>query len=397
MQTLAPDSEAELLDMVRAAAADRTPMAVQGGGTRQGVGRPVDALLRLDLSGLAGIRSYEPQELVLTAWAGTPMVEVEAALEGWGQHLAFEPPDLRALLGSRGTPTLGGALGSNFAGPRRILAGASRDHFLGFAGVSGRGEAFKAGGKVVKNVTGYDLSKLMAGSWGTLAVLSEVTIKVLPRPERACTVVVSGLDTAPAVAAMTTALAAPAEVSGASWLPARMAALVGLAMEPALLLRLEGSGPAVAWRARALSAMLERYGPISVLEDEATAAVFQQLRDVAPLAADPSRTVWRISLPPTAGAAFLAALPQAEGFIDHGGALVWLSVPDAPDGGAAQVRAALEPHGGHALMVRGAADVRAQGEPFQPLAAPLMALTARVKASFDPLGVLNPGRMYRQI
>src|SRR5438309_7075672 len=227
MSRFAPADLDELRDAIGEALAVEEPLEVVAGGSKRGFGRPLQLPRLLDLSRLAGIRAYQPSELVLTAGAATPIEEIDAALAEAGQMLAFEPPDLGALFGLpaavAGRRTLGGALACNLSGPRRIKAGAARDHFLGFRGVSGRGEVFKAGGKVVKNVTGYDLPKLMAGSYGTLAALEEVTIKVLPRPETACTVMLCGLDPAPAVQRLSRALASPHEVSGAAYLPAPLA------------------------------------------------------------------------------------------------------------------------------------------------------------------------------
>src|SRR3954452_20259733 len=199
MTRFLPANLTELRDSVAAALAAEEPIEIVGGGSKRALGRPLQTPHLLDLSRLAGIRDYAPSELVLTAGAATPLAEIERALAECGQMLAFEPPDWRALLGSDSESTLGGVLACNLSGPRRIKAGAARDHFLGFRGVSGRGEACKAGGQVVKNVTGYDLCKLMAGSFGTLAALEEVTVKVLPQPETLSTVMLWGLDALAAV------------------------------------------------------------------------------------------------------------------------------------------------------------------------------------------------------
>src|SRR6266513_640218 len=187
MSRVAPADLCELRDAVGEALAAEEPLELVAGGSKRGLGRPLQLPRYFDLSGITGIRDYQPSELVLTAAAATPIEEIERALAAAGQMLPFEPPDWGALLGLSTSAarrrTLGGVLACNLTGPRRIKAGAARDHFLGFRGVSGRGEVFKAGGKVVKNVTGYDLCKLIAGSYGTLAALEEVTVKVLPRPE----------------------------------------------------------------------------------------------------------------------------------------------------------------------------------------------------------------------
>lgn len=311
--------------------------------------------------------------------------------------LAFEPPDWRALLGTPDRePTIGGVLACNQSGPRRIASGAARDHFLGFAAVNGRGEGFKAGGRVVKNVTGYDLCKLMAGSHGTLAALTEITIKVLPRPETRRTVVLQGLDDAAAVRGLCAALGSPHEISGAAHLPASVAAraCVGSAEVAATLLRLEGPEPSVAYRCAAVRREL---GADSELDEAETLRVWAAIGDGAPLAEPRERAVWRISVPPASGAdvaeAILRALP-AELYFDWGGGLIWCAVEAGqPDGGAVALRAAVGT-AGHATLIRAAESLRASVPVFAPEPPPLAALSARVKDSFDPRRVLNPGRMY---
>ena len=397
MTRFRPSDERELVDIVAAAVAREEPLEIVAGGSKRGLGRPLQTPHTLDVSAFSGIRSYEPEELVLTAAAATPMAEIEAALDKAGQMLAFEPPDWRALLGSRdASPTLGGALACNLAGPRRIKQGAARDYFLGFRGVSGRGEAFKAGGRVVKNVTGYDLCKLLAGSYGTLAVLTEVTVKVLPRPEAARSILIRGLDDATAQRAMSAALNSSHEVSGAAHLPGGENGRD----QPLTLLRLEGPEPSVAARAIALSAELATFGAIDEARGADSVRLWQGLRDAAPLSAAADRAVWRVSVAPTTGPALAAEVARhldARHFYDWGGGLVWLAVAGAEDGGAAAIRAALGASGGHATLIRAAPALRAAVPVFQPQPAALAALTRRVKESFDPKRVLNRGRMYLEL
>ncbi len=394
MTRFRPSDERELVDVVAAAAAGEEPLEIVAGGSKRGLGRPLQTPHTLDVAAFAGIRSYEPEELVLTAGAATPMAEIEAALDKAGQMLAFEPPDWRALLGSgEAPPTLGGALACNLAGPRRIKQGAARDHFLGFRGVSGRGEAFKAGGRVVKNVTGYDLCKLLAGSYGTLAVLTEVTLKVLPRAEDTRSILIRGLDDATAQRAMGAALNSAHEVSGAAHLPRGESGRD----KPLTVLRLEGPEPSVAARATALTAELAAFGVIEEARGAHSVRLWRGLRDVEPFAEFGDRAVWRVSTPPTSGPALATAIAQkfdARHFFDWGGGLVWLAVAGAKDGGAAAIRAALNASGGHATLVRGAPALRAAVPVFQPQPPALAALTRRVKESFDPKRVLNRGRMY---
>ncbi len=280
-----------------------------GRGTKRAIGRPAQSDLTLDLSGLAGVILYEPEELVLSAQAGTPLDEIEALLAASGQHLAFEPIDYgRLLAGVPSNGTIGGVLAANLCGPRRIAAGAARDHFLGFEAVSGRGEFFKSGGRVVKNVTGYDVSKLIAGSWGTLAALTTVTIKTLPRPQTQASVVVCGLDDATAVRAMAAAMATSCDVSGAAHLPAAVAQRIGPGMAAGCsltVLRLEGVAPSVEHRKAALIAAMKVFGAVELRDEEASRNLWRAIRDVTPFAAGPdlsARPVWRIVTAPSRGA-----------------------------------------------------------------------------------------------
>jgi glycolate oxidase FAD binding subunit len=398
-----PADERELVEIIAAAVAQEQPLELVAGGSKRGLGRPLQLPDVLDLGAFAGIRQYEPEELVLTAGAATPMPEIEAALAARAQMLAFEPADWRALLGSGATtPTLGGVLACNLAGPRRIRQGAARDHFLGFHAVSGRGEAFKAGGRVVKNVTGYDLPKLMAGSYGTLAALTEVTIKVLPAPEATRTIIIAGLDDEAARRAMSAALGSSHEVGAAAHLPARLAP--GIAGgDAATMLRLEGPPPSVAARAEALRAELASFGAIEILGETASLALWRAVRDVTPFAGLAAHAVWRVSVAPSAGPGLVARLARTldfHHFYDWGGGQVWLAVPssqdgDAEDGGAAAIRAALDE--GHATLVRAGDGLRAAVAVFQPQKPALAALSARVKTGFDPLRILNRGRMVRDL
>jgi len=390
-----PSDEAELVAIVQQALANEEPLQLIAGGSKRGLGRPLQLPHVLDLSAFSGIRDYEPAELVLTAGAATRLSEIEAALDGARQMLAFEPGDWRALFGtSDKAPTLGGVIACNLAGPRRIRQGAARDHFLGFHAVSGRGEAFKAGGRVVKNVTGYDLSKLMAGSYGTLAALTEISVKVLPRPEATRTLVLSGLDVTRALAAMSQALNSAHELTAAAHLPAEIAPS-GQALT---LARVEGPVPSVEARATALRRELAGFGDADILGDEASLAVWRDIRDVAPLAEPRERAIWRISITPSAAPALVTALGKKldlRYFLDWGGGLVWLAVPPGQDAGAAIIRGAIG--NGHASLIRAGDALRAAVPVFQPQAREVAALSARVKESFDPKRLFNRGRMYPEL
>ena len=393
-----PADAAEAVEVVAWAAAEGQPLELVGGGSKRALGRPARAEHELDLRRLAGIVDYDPAELVLTARAATPMAEIEAQLAARGQMLAFEPPDWRGLLGgagapSRGEPTLGGTIACNLAGPRRVRAGAARDHLLGFAAVNGWGDAWKSGGRVVKNVTGYDMCKLQAGAYGTLSVLTELSVRVLPRPETACTVVMRNLSDADAVRVMADGLNTPHEVSAAAHLPRAAARRAGFD-GAATLLRLEGPAPSVAFRAAAL-------GGDERLDAVETARVWRLAGEVAPLLDMAGRVVWRICPTPSSSPAVLggvaARCPSAEGFYDWGGGLLWLALDRAEagaDAGAAAVRGAVRAAGGHATLAAAPDKLRAAVPVFEPATGAAGALARRVKESFDPRGILNPGRMH---
>ena len=396
---LNPQDEKQILDAVKWALAEGKRLEVVGRGSKRALGRPSQSDLTLDISALSGVTLYEPEELVLSAKAATPLAEIEALVDGKNQQLAFEPMDLGPLLGGEAGGTIGGALAAGLAGPRRIKAGSARDHFLGFSAVSGRGEIFKSGGRVVKNVTGYDLCKLLAGSFGTLAAMTDVTVKVLPKPETEETLLLAGLDDARAVQAMTAAMASSCDVSGAAHLPAHVALrFSGIGGSSTTAFRLEGVVPSVRHRKDALAALLKPYGAVVSLEEKASRALWPEIRDVRPFAAaGPSgdRPVWRVSLPPARGFEIAALIePSAQMFYDWAGGLIWIAPLPGGDAGAAMVRKAIVALGGHATLVRAPAAVRAAVDVFEPQLAPVAALTKRVKESFDPKGVLNPGRMW---
>jgi glycolate oxidase FAD binding subunit len=409
IDTLKARDAKDVENAVQWALGEGRTLEILGHGSKRAIGRPPQTDLILDLSALSGITLYEPEELVLSAKAGTPLAEIEALLAGKGQRLAFEPMDCGQLLGSPiGRGTIGGTVAANLCGPRRITAGAARDHLLGFSAVSGRGEIFKSGGRVVKNVTGYDFCKLMSGSWGTLAAMTEVTVKTLPKPETEATVVMSGLDDAAATRAMAAAMGSACEVSGAAHLPATTAARfpMGAAVAAGRALtamRLEGVAPSVAHRKAALQAVLRPHGETATIDDMVSRRLWMAIRDVAAFAS--SRTgqdqpLWRISTAPTKGHELVARVAgeiEAEGLYDWAGGLVWIATPAAADAAAGPVRAAVKALGGHATLVRGSALLRAAVGVFEPQEAGLAALTKRVKESFDPNGVLNPGRMWAHV
>ncbi|MDZ4095546.1 MAG: FAD-binding protein [Paracoccaceae bacterium] len=363
-----PATEADLAEVVRGA---RTGggLAIRGGGTR-GIGRAVtgDAL---ETAGLNGISLYEPGALTIVAGAGTLLTEVEAALAAEGQRLAFEVPDMRGLLGRAGQSTIGGVVAVNASGPRRVQVGACRDSLIGVRFVDGRGEIIKNGGRVMKNVTGYDLVKLMAGSHGTLGVLTEVAFKVLPVPEAQVTLLLHGLDDRRAVSVMAAALGSPYDVTGAAHWPG-----VGT------FVRIEGFAPSVAYRADRLAGVLAEFGVVERAIDP-----WADIRDVAAfrgLAGD----VWRLSVKPSDGPGIVARIGADAVLYDWGGGLIWVLVPAGHD-----LRARVAGLSGHATLIRADAATRAMYATFQPEPVALAAIAAGLRARFDPRGILNPGVM----
>ena len=408
VDTLKVRDAKDVEDAVQAAIASEQPLEIIGNGSKRLIGQPMATNALLDLSSLNAVTSYEPNELIITVQAGAPVADVQSLIDSRNQQFAFEPIDTAPLLGTANQATIGGMIGAGLAGPRRIKAGGARDHLLGAHGVSGFGDSFKAGGRVVKNVTGYDLCKLLAGSWGTLAVMTEVTLKVMPRPESERTLVLRGLDAARANRTMTAALGSPFDVSGAAHVPGsvfHVAATelgdLGSPGEAVTLLRLEGILASVVHRAAALGKLLAPFGVAQVLEDAASAAVWSSVRDVVPFAANGALgawPVWRIVCPPASGGALGERLARDSGgevIYDWGGGLIWAALPPRPDAQVALVRQRVNAVGGHATLVRGSDELRRNVDVFHPQPAGLAALSERVRQSFDPKNILNRGRMSR--
>ncbi|MGC8201731.1 FAD-binding protein [Aliiroseovarius sp. PTFE2010] len=373
---MAPDSEAELAEAIAGA---KAPLWVIGGGTRL-----VPEGAPLSVARLSGITLYEPGALTMIARAGTPLGDIEAALDAEGQMLAFEPYDVSGLTGSTGQSTIGGVFATNASGPRRAQAGAARDFLLGVRFVDGAGQIVKNGGRVMKNVTGYDLVKLMAGAHGTLGVLSEVSFKVLPKPEVAQSIAINGLDDGTAIDAMAAALASPYDVSGAAhWSK-------GAAGHPVTHIRIEGFADSVAYRAERLVALLSQFGDVMATDDLAQVnARWTQTRDAAPFTGS-GRDVWRLSVRPSQAASIVARLPSAlfnqgwrEVIYDWGGARVWLQVEPGTD-----LRAHLGEFTGHATLIRGSGAPR-----FPPQQPAIARISAALRAKFDPRSILNRGLM----
>jgi glycolate oxidase FAD binding subunit len=397
-----PADEREFSRVLAEATATNTPLELTGGTSKREIGRPVNTAHSISTKSLRGITLYESSEMVMSARAGTPLSQIEEALAARNQMLAFEPVELAAISGGEpGEATIAGIFATNISGSRRIRAGAARDHLLGLRGVNGRGEIFKSGGRVMKNVTGYDLCRGLAGTWGTLAVMSEVTFKVQPAPEDTGTLILLGLPDEIAVEVLCSAMTTPYEISGAIHLQPSLVARLwheGLREQGQAItaLRLENFAKSVAYRVSRLREHLKAYGEIHALDRENSLALWGELRQLSVLQGS-SAPLWRISTSPTAAPKVVAAISaymECRAFYDWSGGLVWAEVLPTTDAGAADVRRVIATHGGHATLIRAEPAVRAAVDVFQPLEAGLERLSRKLKGAFDPAGILNPGRMY---
>lgn len=381
MTSLAPTSVDELSDAIADAARAGTPIEIRGGGTKAAIGAPRDAAI-LDMRGFSGVIDYDPAELVLTVKAGTPLAEVQVLVERENQMLAFEPWDHGPLFGLPTNATIGGVVAAGVAGPRRVTSGSARDHLLGFEAVSGRGEHFVGGARVVKNVTGYDLPKLMAGSWGRLAAMTQLTLKVLPRARVVVTLAADGLGQRGAHAAMARALGSHAEVSAAAHVPAEVNGGAALT-----LFRVAGFEPSVEARAMLLPDLLRDHSALRRLDQAEAETAWDAVRHATPLG---DGTLWRVNVPPSRACAVIDALEPAGALwlFDWGGGLIWLAF----EGDAALVRRTAEEAGGHAALVRAPPEMRVRVPAQHPRAKGVMALEERVRRAFDPAGIFETGR-----
>ena len=389
-------------DSIAALVADavrvREPLLVEGNGTKSGMLRSVQAARTLSTADLSGINLYAPKELIISAWAGTPLHQIQTALAEAGQHIIAEPPDLSELLGSNGKPqTLGGVVATNLSGPRRVAWGATRDHVMGVRAVTGRAEIIHSGGRVLKNVTGLDLCKLLTGSHGTLGVITEITLKILPAPEATGTLVLPGLDPTAAVRTLSAALGSPFGVSGAAWLPAeavaRVPSLAGI-HGSATLIRIEEFEPSVAYRIGRLKDQFSTDGA-AVLDTATSKTTWANVRDARPLPVRPGDAIWRVSVRPSSGPVVLDRLTRRglTGFLDWGGGLVWLA-GSADTSTHEEVESAASASSGTWMLLRAPDTLRGAVRVVPDEVAPLARITREIKAALDPAGILNPGRLY---
>lgn len=378
-----PDSVAALVDVIAQAGASGQRLELRGGGTRLDFGAPRNAAI-VDLTALDSVIDYDPAELVITVGAGARLADVEALLTERSQMLAFEPCDHGPLYGNpAGAGTIGGMVASGMSGSRRLSRGAARDHLLGFTAVSGHGEVFVAGGRVTKNVTGFDLPKLACGMWGRLFALTQVSLKTLPLAQRSLSVILEGLSPRDAICAMSRALGSQAQVAAAAHIPG----------DPSLtVLRLEGFQPSIDARQAMLEALLGNLGPMRTSEAEEAADLWFKLNMVAPLA--DANVLWRVHVPSIHSATLLDALPSsgARSMMDWGGNLIWIALETPYD-----VRSAAAQYGGHATLIRAPDTVRASIPALHPQPGAVATLEKRVRLAYDPLKIFETGRFLDQI
>ncbi len=401
-QHFRPATERELARLLAEASASATPVSIAGNGTKSAVGRSIQTGISVSTTSMRGITLYEPTELVMSALAGTSLARIEAELASKGQMLPFEPVDMAPMLGGpAGETTIGGVFATNISGSRRVSAGSARDHFLGVKALTGTGASFKSGGRVMKNVTGYDLARALAGSWGTLAVMTEVTFKVVPVPEDVATIVIFGLSSEIGVEALCAGMASPYETTSAVQIEPELAqrlwhAPMRAAAASVTALRLENFSASIAYRRDRLATLLKPYGEVHTLDHVNSRAFWDELRQLSVLQGSDA-PLWRISTAPKNGPKIAAAVRRymdANAFYDWSGGLLWLEVLPTADAGTADIRRVVANHGGHATLIRANPSVRAVVDVFQPLEAGVKDLSRGIKGVLDPAGILNPGRMY---
>ncbi len=387
---LAPTSEGEACELVRARSASRSPIRIIGANTRSAIDLSDGDVLAT--TKLTGIVDYDPAEMVMTARAGTALADIEAAISEKGQFLAFEPIDLGPVMGTTGRSTIGGVMATNSSGPARFVNGAARDHLLGLRFVNGAGEIIRAGGRVMKNVTGLDLPKLLAGSRGELGLITEVTFKVLPKPQATATLVLSCDGDANAAKAMAAALRLPLSVSGAAFVPGDLAGRVMIGNLPeggAVLLRMEGLMASVKERAEKMRAAMAPFGHVTVADGEASITMWSAIRHAIPFSGDRTSFLWRISMAAMSAHRFVAAMrreTRANVLYDWQGSLVWLETSQRLDAQLVRTEIA-KAGGGHAVLIRTSSSLDGRCVPLSP---PMLALSQRIKAALDPQSIFNP-------
>ena len=400
-----PDNDSQLVELLQSGLANASRFSIRGKNTKAGFGYSEQAEFGICMNSFNGIIEYEPAELVMRARAGTPLADIEAALAQHNQYLAFEPPKLGKLYDSNATGgSIGGTFMANLSGPRRFLAGAARDHILGIKAVSGRAEVYKSGGNVIKNVTGYDLSKLLTGSWGTLSLVTELSFKVLPAPATTISIGVEGLAADAALKLLSTVAQSALESSGLAFIPAATLAMsdnkgFSSHKENLTLIRFEGSSVSVQERVKSLYQILPGAAATIRYEDEQSRARWCEIGDTSLLkSTDKNSSIVKLSIAPAQATNIVKLLSSFAGchwYADAAAAWFWLSLKN--DNAAAcikQLRHALADGGGSVVLYRAPDHIKQEVGIFSEMNEGLMTLTRRLKDSFDPNNILNPNRLF---
>jgi glycolate oxidase FAD binding subunit len=389
-------SETDVIEAVMAARARATTIEIVGAGTRRDFGRPVEATDMLDVSAISGIVTYEPDELVITAKAATTIAEIADAIGRTSQRLGFDPADWGPLFAAPAhAATIGGVVSASACGSARVRYGEARDHLLGYRAVNGLGESYKAGGRVVKNVTGFDLPKLMCGAMGTLGVLTEVTLRLVPATRLSMTLLACNVAPDAGFDLLRCAWTSAFGPTGLAYIPGSMSASfpeIGGIGAGAALIRIEGARAALDEKRTGVGALM----PSIALENVEDEDIFRAIGDGRAFVHSKA-DIWRVVVPPLAASLCAEEIGSATWLADWAGGLLWIGVQPDDDEAATHIRFAALAHGGHATLMRGGASLRRRVPVFQPLNPALAALTKSVKAAFDPLGIFNPGRMHEGI
>ena len=397
MQRFTPADDGEACVLIREAVESGGSFEIIGAGTKRNLGRPDSAGAILDLSRISGVIDYQPEELVFSAKAGTPLLEIEAMLDARDQMLAFEPCDWAPLFGeATGRQTLAGAIAADVSGPRRVKHGSARDHVIGCRFINGAGKLIRAGGPVIKNVTGFDIPKLMCGAFGTLGVLTELTLRVLPRPPHANTVVLRDCTPEAGLAALIRAAQIPVEPTGLAYLPGEALRSFDSADSTSpgqALIRIEGSAAATEEKLEVLKQEF-RHLDLAILHDVETRILFRRIGEGVVFGAQAD--LWRLCVPAAAAADALAMVGASLWLADWAGGLIWLQMPATVES-AAKLRRITAEAGGHAGLFRASADARRKIAVFEPETPVRANLTKSMKQAFDPRNLFNPGRMFEYL
>lgn len=406
MEFFQPRDEQDLSSFIERAHNNRVPVEIRGSGSKAAIGRPVQVKHALSSLNISGILFYEPRERVMSAKAGTPLKFIEETLAYNGQMLPFEPVNF-AMINQKPEEqgTIGGVFASHVDGSRRILAGSAQDHFLGMNAVNGMGKRFKAGGRVMKNVAGYDICRSVAGSWGTLVIMTDVTFRVMPKPETTKTLIFYDLLDVLAIELMGKAMKTPYEISGAAHLPSSLVSNLtdsdlNTRGKAITALRLENFSYAVSNRLDKLQEILGSFAAMDILDKDKSLTFWSDVRNLNFFKSSDA-PFWRITTAPSKAVEIVASIrahhPECVAAYDWAGGLIWLLTPYRADAGASEVHRTVLNRSGNATLMRGSSELRNSTYVFQPLERNMKALVKKVKHAFDPAGILNPGKMYSDI